>query len=453
MSRAPNANASERALLEAALQGGFDMAFARDLKPEEFYDARHQAIWRAIRWGWEQGHQLDHLLIHDRLQATGDLDSAGGWQHLLLELRDGFPSYPDLPGHVETIRDMACRRAIQARAVAAAQAVHDLNTPAVRIAQDASGDLASLGLASTTATTTMRDAMLELGQRMVGAREGKHVQYLPTGIDLWDEILGGLERGRLILLGAYPSVGKSALSATIAINRATMGASVAYFSLEDEKVWLAERYMARKTNIPVRRLLEPSALGDYAIDKLEHAEKLANEWCDRLFIDDRAALSPHQLCAKARQLVLQQGVDTIIVDNASEVDLDDVQDARHDLKTGRMVRMLRNVAKECMVPVLLLVHFKRPKGQTREEPRFIRPTSDLWKNAGAFEEAARVAVAGWLDQSLPDHVIWTVLKQTKGKKDVDFALKMHEPSGLFYSDGGVRSPGVKGYSEPTEEAA
>jgi replicative DNA helicase len=194
-------------------------------------------------------------------------------------------------------------------------------------------------------------------------------------------------------------------------------------------------------------------LNEWQLKKVAKAYDDAESWWDNMRIDERPNLSAYQIATKARQWVRKHGVETIWVDNASEVTVGEEQGERHDLKTAAMVRTLRNVAKTCDVPVVLLVHFKRPKANNAKEPRFIRPTSDLWKNAGAFEEAARVAVGLWLDENSPGGVVGTILKQTEGAKDVDFFMPMHESAGLIQPHGGVVCGETKGYTENEAEAA
>lgn len=446
---------AERAVIGSALVGEWGPE-ADELRALDFGEPRHALIWAAVLWLRAKGRHVDELGVAERLKERGELADVGGPGYLM-ECTTTAPVLGlGLPGHIATVRDRASRRAILLANAATTARAHDTNLEPAQVALEGANALAELGAAGSSTDHTFRDALSDFNDRMDAIQSGKWHQYQPTYIGIWDELLGGLERGKLILLGAYPSVGKSALEATVLLERAARGHKDGLFTLEDPKLWLAKRYVSRASGIPVRRLMQrpekdgSGGLNKWQLEKVAGAYESAEPWWDNMRIDERPNLSAYQIATKARQWVRKHGVETIWVDNASEVTVGEEQGERHDLKTAAMVRTLRNVAKTCDVPVVLLVHFKRPKANNAKEPRFIRPTSDLWKNAGAFEEAARVAVGLWLDENSPGGVVGTILKQTEGAKDVDFFMPMHESAGLIQPQGGVVCGQTKGY---TEEAA
>lgn len=442
---------AERAIIGAVLAGEW-CSEAEELRALDFGEPRHALIWAAILWLRGKGRHVEHLGVAERLKERGELANVGGPEYLMACDAGSFLGL-GMAGHIATVRDRAARRAILLANAATTARAHDTNLEPAQVALEGSNALAELGAAGSSTDHTFRDALEDFNDRMDAIQSGKWHQYQPTYIGIWDELLGGLERGKLILLGAYPSVGKSALEASILLERAQRGHRDGLFTLEDPKLWVAKRYVARASGIPVRRLMQrPGAdgtggLNNWQLEKVASAYARAEPWWDNLRIDERPNLSAYQIATKARQWVKKHGVECVWVDNASEVTVGEEQGERHDLKTAAMVRTLRNVAKVMDIPVVLLVHFKRPKGNVSKEPRFIRPTSDLWKNAGAFEEASRVAVGLWLDENMPGGVVGTILKQTEGAKDVDFFMPMHEPSGLIQPEGGAVCGQTKGYSE------
>lgn len=443
---------------EAAILGAVLMGYWCDecesLRAVDFGEPRHGFVWAVVVWLREKHRAVQLPAVAERLRDMGQLESVGGPAWLMGLDGDGMANMYGLglPGYVATVLDRASRRAVAASAEKTARAARNLAHDVSRAALEGSGELAELGAAGQSTDFTFRDALSDFNDRQALIQAGKWHQYQPTYIGIWDEMLAGLERGKLILVGAYPGVGKSALEAAVLLERARNGHRDGIFTLEDPKLWLAKRYVARESGIPVRRLMQAPAkdgsggLNRWQMEKVADAYTRAEPFWDAMRIDERPGLTPHQIAAKARQWVTRHGVESIWVDNASEVTLDD-KDERHDLRTASMVRCLRNVAKVLDIPVVLLVHFKRPKGNVTKEPRFIRPTSDLWKNAGAFEEASRVAVGLWQDESMPGGIVGTILKQSEGAKDVDFWMPMHESAGLIKADGGYVVNGKKGYTE------
>src|SRR5690606_38620322 len=83
------------------------------------------------------------------------------------------------------------------------------------------------------------------------ASRGEYDPLLPTGIRIIDEHVGGWERN-LNLVGGLPSVGKSALIATIIGNQLKAGRKVGLFGLEEGTLWLLKRLVARDTGLQLR---------------------------------------------------------------------------------------------------------------------------------------------------------------------------------------------------------
>jgi replicative DNA helicase len=440
---------AEKALLGCVLAAHGTLQDAEGLRPEDFSNPGYATVYSAMLWLQKRGEAPEVLGLYDRLKAVGALEVAGGLEGLQA-LTEGLDVLGTVTTYARRIRDAGHRRSVREAAIQAALMAEDPNVPPEKAALDASALLAKLGAAGDESSRTFSDATMQLLERMHSIREGTYQEYIPTGIRIWDELLVGLKRGILTLLGAYPSVGKGAVAGRILLNLAQSGVKCGLFSLEDPMIWIAKRHIAEASGVPVRRLMQAERLPELRERYVEEAVMAVRDWGDRFLIDDRSSLSSDQIAAKARQWVLRHGVDVVVIDNASEVDVSG--DDRHDVRTTHMVHAFRNVAKDLNVAVLLLVHFKKP-GNTGKEPRFIRPTSDLWKNSGAFSEAGRAAVALWLEEGNNEEIIGTIQKQTEGEKDIDFAMKFNASAGLVESFGGRKRDGDKGYTENQRGAA
>lgn len=71
----------------------------------------------------------------------------------------------------------------------------------------------------------------------------------PTGLKELDDKLWGLHKKELLIMGARTSQGKSSLALQFALNLASQGQKVAYFSLEMSKEQMVERMIAHHTRI------------------------------------------------------------------------------------------------------------------------------------------------------------------------------------------------------------
>lgn len=444
---------AEKGLLGLVLSGLANTADALPLSPEEFSHPPYAAIWRALCWLEKRGEPLDPVTLCDRLKATGDALTTGDPNIWLPALTDNPPTLGRASTFAKAVREAAHRTRIRNAALKAAEMALDPTVEPSKAALESSATLAQLGAAGVQTMRTFTDSMEALVDRLGEIRAGTYQHYLPTGIAIWDDLLGGLSRGIVTLLPAYPGVGKGAVAGRILLNLAQTGRKSMLFSLEDPEYWVAKRFLSDASGIPVRALMQGDRTSDirdqYMFEAVNDVIGAPDKpgWGHNMLIDDRSNLSADQIAATARQAIVQRGCEVIVIDNASEVALDG--DERHDIRTANMVRVFRDVAKDFNIPVLLLMHLKK-NGNTTKEGAYMRPTTELLKNTTGFSEVARAIVALWRDENCKDEIIATILKQTEGERDIDFTMNFNASAGLVTSRGGSKREQDKGYSEPAK---
>ena len=75
---------------------------------------------------------------------------------------------------------------------------------------------------------------------------------LPVGFADLDRLLGGLQKSDLVIVAARPSMGKSSLAITMAVNAATKSnAVIAMFTLEMSGEQVAQRMLQGRAGIPL----------------------------------------------------------------------------------------------------------------------------------------------------------------------------------------------------------
>lgn len=440
---------AEAALLGSILATYGTVEDALPLTPEDFSHPPYAAVFRAMAHLRKKGQPVDEVTVCDRLKAAGELADIGG-PAAIGRLSEEVPPLAKPATFARMVRDASHRRRIRDAAIRVAEMASDPTVPPEKAALEASATLAALGAAGVQKIRTFSDSMVTLLERLDAIRQGTYQHYIPTGIQIWDELLGGLARGIVTLLPAYPGVGKGAVAGRILLNLAQCQRTSMLFSMEDPEYWVAKRYLSDASGIPVRALMQGDRTSDIRDQYLAEAAMAAQGWGDYMLIDERSGLSAEQIAATARQAIVQRGAEVIVIDNASEVDVSG--DDRHDVRTSHMVRVLRDVAKGLNVSVLLLMHLKK-NGNTTKEGAFIRPTTELLKNTTGFAEVARAIVALWRAEDAKDEIVATILKQTEGERDLDFTMKFNASAGLVESYGGRKRDGDTGYTPPATRVA
>lgn len=207
------------------------------LKPEDFWLARHQAIYAAALAAKPVG----FVQVSDRLRASGDLDDVGGFLYLS-QLASSVPTTANVEAYAESVEFFSRVRGVQA---ALRQAAEDVaaaaDDDALQIANLALGwafrdgpgnpaDLVHLGTAAEERLTYQRS-------RKRGSLAGH-----TWGFRQLDWMTGGLEPGALIIVAGRPSMGKSGMGLEVAKRSAkTTGLPWLVVSYEMSIASLADR--------------------------------------------------------------------------------------------------------------------------------------------------------------------------------------------------------------------
>ena len=126
-----------------------------------------------------------------------------------------------------------------------------------------------------------------------------------------DELLGGIQRSDMLILGARPSLGKSTLALNICLNAARNGSSAGIFSLEMSREQLAMRILSSEAEVDSHRLrldLTTFAEQQRIIDAIGQLSDLP------VYIDDTPYQSMVEMRSKARRLSLEHSLDLLVVD-------------------------------------------------------------------------------------------------------------------------------------------
>lgn len=247
----------------------------------------------------------------------------------------------------------------------------------------------------TTETWEGPDVLCNATEDIVAGRGGP--MYQPTGIDIWDEQVGGLQLARMNILGARSRMGKSTLAAIVAVNIAMSGKGVGYFSLEMDRRELGLRmacaaaFRRGQPDNPayydaVRNRLTPAA----AQRIIAGAQSLRGK---PLMFDQRPSLKPHQIesaMVRALRKWEKDGVEPgcFILDHLMIVDPDEesgnkVVDMTNISKAGRRLSL------QTGVPLLALAQLNRnvdARSVTDKDPQL----ADLGWSGALEQDAAQV---------------------------------------------------------------
>jgi replicative DNA helicase len=227
---------------------------------------------------------------------------------------------------------------------------------------------------------------------------GGHISGRTTGLDDLNAKIGGLHDSDLIILAGRPAMGKTSLATNIAFNCAdrflrdqhdgidmakSVGAPVAFFSLEMSADQLATRILAEQAEISSERL----RMGKISRDDFRRISGASQRLADLpLYIDDTPALSIAALRARARRLKRRHDIGLIVVDYLQLLQGSGRANDNRVNEISEISRGLKTLAKELSVPVIALSQLSRAV-ESREDKR--PQLSDL-RESGSIEQDADI---------------------------------------------------------------
>lgn len=263
------------------------------------------------------------------------------------------------------------------------------------------------------------------------------------GIPMIDKENGGLHNGQMVVIGARPSIGKSAFAGGIALNMAKRGMSVGIISLEMSNVEVAARLAAIDTNTDFHILFR----GLYRDEKEMHDvyNIISNQTSTYpIYVTDKTDVNVLDIKAKAQKLKHQNGIDCLMIDYLQLIDAQEGFNKTRENEIAKISRGCKIMAKEMNIPVVLLCQLNREVTKRKGEERYPQ-LSDL-RESGAIEQDADVVMflhrdwmAGWQNdengQTTEHQADLVVRKWRNGKTNFIVPLDFDPPKMKFTERG------------------
>ena len=374
----------ERATLSGYLQWP-ELFDEEPIPADMFHLEQHRGLYSLARQLHLKGEPCDQVIVIERADRLG-IDRFGGLAYVF-RLYDVTPSRGAVPAYVEELRRAHLRHrgleVLHARALEMASTDQPDVTIAETVAQlDALDDTET-----PTEQTHIRHATEAGVEAVLRVMDGQPPVGVKTGIGKLDDVLGGLEPGRLYVVAGRPGMGKSAFMQEIAIRLAAReGQTVATFLLEMTAEEFATRCVISELGVSGSRLRVGSLRDTEVSQMLE-----VRDWVGGLPIHlfDRADVSIEEISATARKLHRRtQGTDQplglVAIDYLQLIRCEIGRGEVEASAIGRISRACKILAKDLEVPVILVSQLNRGVEQRQDK----RPTAADLRSSGAIEQDA-----------------------------------------------------------------
>src|SRR3989338_2676495 len=222
------------------------------LAAQDFYDPRHSKIYEAIIKLYEKRQPIDILSVKTMLKEAGQLTDVGGTEYLT-RLVESVPTAAHVEHYAKIVRDKrVLRDLISAAAAINEQALAPREEEIEQLLDNVEQKIFAISQYSISQRfVQVRDELAAAYERLERLHRGEHpLAGVPTGFPELDNMLAGLHKSDLIVLGARPSLGKTALALDIARHIAVRASlPVGIFSLEMSKDQIIDRLIASEAGV------------------------------------------------------------------------------------------------------------------------------------------------------------------------------------------------------------
>lgn len=214
---------------------------------------------------------------------------------------------------------------------------------------------------------------------------------LDCGYPSLNYYFGGLQKGKVYIIGARASMGKSALAMNIA-EHVSKNKNVLFISLEMDKKEYAQRLMLGRAGVDIS-VVNTGRISDEQIALVKEQKKYLDSL--NLFIETKTPCRVSDIELAIINLQSTKGsCDLVVVDYLQLLTPNSKSGKNRETEVSEMSRELKNLATKYNVPIVVLSQLSRAL-EAREDKRPM--LSDL-RESGAIEQDADVVIFVYRDE-------------------------------------------------------
>lgn len=200
-----------------------------------------------------------------------------------------------------------------------------------------------------------------------------------------NELIGGLDDYGVTVIGARPSVGKSAFAAQITLHFCNIGKKVGYFNIEMSEEQIYERFVSAESGIGLQRIRRAIKYTGDEEQRFAQANRLLEEK-DKIIITTGS-----QSVSSIKAEMKNKGYDMIVVDYLQLLKPESRYRGNRFAEVGEISHSLKGLATDFHIPVIVLSQLNRVSmGRENKEP-----TMSELRESGDIEQDASTIILLW----------------------------------------------------------
>lgn len=357
------------------------------LRPDDFYSNANRRIFEAILSLFDRGvKKFDIITLAGELRQTGLLDQAGGPAYVA-SLTNVVPTSVNVEYYAKIVQDCSLRRSLLGISSEVRSRSFDESEESRIILEETQQKIFDLTEGHQPFKFKRVSELVKGAIETIEKRYHSKETYtgVPSGFSELDDMTSGFQPSELVIIGARPSIGKTALALTMAanmsVNRKDRRIPAAFFTLEMSDMALMQRLISSEAKIESNKirsgLLKPS-------DFTSLTEAAGRIYEAPLYIVDVPNMKLLDLRAQARRIRAQERVEIIFIDYLTLISSENYRLPRYE-QIAEISRSLKSLARELNIPIVVL-------SQLRRDAEGNRPNLSDIRESGSIEQDADLVI-------------------------------------------------------------
>ena len=300
---------AEMSLLGAVMLNDKCWSSISDLiAPTDFYREANGTIWSAMEMIMDDVDPIDIVSLGNKLTSMGQFEQCGGFAYLM-QIGEFVPTTSNVAMYARLVKEHSNRRLVIESAYKAMNNAYSFDSDAAMVMDEMVDTVGVIGSSNNNTQHVdefIADEIDEILKRTVNDISG-----IRTGFNALDDMTNGFRQGELFILGARPSMGKSALALQCALNIAKNNVAVMFLSIEMSAPMVTQRLLSLMTGINSKRL-QNKVMDEYERRLISSAR--ADLLSTNMFITADNRIDVHKIRAKAARLKREHNLKIIFVD-------------------------------------------------------------------------------------------------------------------------------------------
>lgn len=358
----PHNDDAERAVLGAVMlsQNAFSEV-SELLRKDDFYKPAHQLLFDSIlQFNQEHASQtIDLITITDYLKSKKLLELCGGMGYIA-SLTSDVPTTANAHYYATIVHSHSLRRRLLELSGKMQFDVFDESQDVATLLDENERKMSELQFSSAPFSERYQESSLLVNKtvdRLVERAKHGNIDGVKSGFQQLDDMTGGFQPSEFIVVGARPSMGKTAFAISMAIDIAIRRKiPTGFFSAEMTSMAIMERILSAEARVDAKRIRTAVLRNQDMVSIVDAASRIYE---GKLYIQDTPNIKLLDLRSQARRMKREKDIKILFVDYIGLINPEANPNVPRHEQVAEISRSLKALSRELQIPIVALSQVSR----------------------------------------------------------------------------------------------